>query len=476
MIPRSLTPPAWLPVAAVVGGLVVVGYAQTPRRSAANAVVSSPQPPTTTTTSAPPTQPKEIETTISASGGSTPHYAVPDFVALTNDAETQAIAKTIGEVLWADLAFEREFDMIPRDTYGTIPPATSIETIAFDRWRELGADGLVFGTVEKTPTGVLVKMRLFSVKDRRQALAKEYSGSTGNPRLYAHTIADEIHQNQRGLRGVARTKLVFSSDRDSESVVNTVEKRTVKELYIADYDGANVKRVTINRVLNIMPSWSPDGRAIAYTSYRRGFPDIYISNIFQASMENPTNGKNQNYLPAFSPDGTRIAFVSDRDGNSEIYVMNRDGSNVRRLTNNPAIDVTPTWSPTGAQIAFTSDRSGNPQIYIVGVDGLGLTRVTSESYCDRPTWSPAPLNEIAYASRTGPGYDIKIYDLATKEVRQLTEGQGSNESPSYSPNGRHIAFTSSRRGKYQVFTIDRDGRNVRQVTREGGNFTPDWSK
>ena len=79
--------------------------------------------------------------------------------------------------------------------------------------------------------------------------------------------------------------------------------------------------------------------------------------------------------------------------------MNVDGTDVRRLTNHPGIDTSPTWSPLGHQIAFTSDRTGSPQIYVVGVDGTGLRRITFESYCDRPTWSPNPYNEIAYASR-----------------------------------------------------------------------------
>ncbi len=150
---------------------------------------------------------------------------------------------------------------------------------------------------------------------------------------------------------------------------------------------------------------------------------------------------------------------------------------MRRLTNNPAIDSTPTWAPTGTQIAFTSDRSGTPQIYLVAADGLGpVQRLTSESYADRPTWSPAPYNEIAFASRNGPGFDIKIIDVATRQVKQLTFGEGSNESPSYSPNGRHIAFMSTRAGKAQIFTITRDGKNLRQVTRVGNNYQPDWSK
>ena len=147
-----------------------------------------------------------------------------------------------------------------------------------------------------------------------------------------------------------------------------------------------------------------------------------------------------------------------------------------RLTNNPAIDVTPTWSPTGTQIAFTSDRAGTPQIYVMGVDGLNLRRITTnESWADRPTWAPAPYNEIAYAGRSGPGYDIKVYDLASGQVRQITFGEGSNESPAYSPTGRHIAFVSTRSGFEQIFTMARDGRNVKQVTRDGRNTTPAWS-
>ncbi|MGE3188900.1 MAG: hypothetical protein AB7N90_04390, partial [Vicinamibacterales bacterium] len=325
---------------------------------------------------------------------------------------------------------------------------------------------------------IRVEVRLFNIRARQEILAREYTGSASNPRLYAHTISDEIHQTQRSLAGVARTRLTFSSDRNRERVTGTVENRDVKEVYISDYDGANQRRVTVNRQLNLFPSWSPDGRSIAYTSYRTGFPDILISNIFEGTLEHPTDGKTQNSLPVFSPDGTKIAFMSTRDGagNTEIYVMDRDGSNVRRLTNNPAADATPTWSPTGTQIAFTSDRSGSPQIWVIGADGLGLRRLTYESYADRATWSPAPYNEIAFASRTGPGYDIKILAVATGEIRQITFGEGTNESPAWAPNGRHLAFMSTRAGRSQIFTVDRDGRNVRQLTRDGNNFTPNWSK
>lgn len=424
----------------------------------------------------PPAQPSSVELRITGEPGTPPRLAVPDLIALTTDKETQEAAALIGQVLWDDLNYEREFYMLPRDTYRSIPAPKTLGEVSFPRWRELGSDGLVLGTVQKVAEGIRVELRLFNVRAQQQTFGREYVGSAANPRLYAHTMADEIHDSQRSLKGVARTKLTFSSDRNRDPVANTVERRDVKEIYIADYDGANPRRITVNRNLNITPNWSPDGRSIAYTSYRRTLPDVLISNIFAGTLEEPTKGVGQNFLPVFSPDGRHLAFMSTRDGNSEIYIANRDGSDLRRLTDNPAIDSTPTWSPTGTQVAFTSDRSGTPQIYVVGVDGTGLRRLTFESYADRATWSPAPYNEIAFASRTGPGFDIKILSLADGLVRQITFGEGTNESPAWSPNGRHMAFMSTRAGRSQIFTVDRDGRNIRQITRDGNNFTPNWSR
>jgi len=417
-------------------------------------------------------QPPGVELVISGDPGTPPRYAVPDFVALT--PESAELARTIGQVLWDDLNYEREFYMIPRDIYGTVGVARTPEQIPFSAWREVNADALVFGTVQQSAGKVSVQVRLFNVRTRQVVFAKEYFNAS-NPRSYAHTIADEIHLQQRNLHGVARTKLAFVSDRNRERLGGTVESREVKEIYISDYDGANQRRITVSRQLNLNPSWSPDGRAIAYTAFRP-YPDIFISFIYQGLMQNPTKGVGNNYLPAFSPDGTRLAFMASRDGNPEIYVANVDGSNPRRLTNHPAGDVSPTWSPSGGQIAFVSDRTGTPQIYVMNADGTNVQRLTTdESYADRPTWSRAPFNEIAYHARTGPGFDIKILDVTTRQVRQITFGEGSNESPAFSPNGKHIAFTSTRFGGVQVFTIDRDGKNLRQLTREGNNQTPAWS-
>ena len=142
-----------------------------------------PQPPPPAATQ----QPSEVEVTISGDGGAAPRLAVPEFIALSPDAETAAIAKTVTQVLWDDLNFEREFAFIPRDTYASIPRATGYADVPFARWRELNADGLVVGTVQKTGADFKVEMRLFDVRTGRSAYGRVYDGSA-NARLYAHTM------------------------------------------------------------------------------------------------------------------------------------------------------------------------------------------------------------------------------------------------------------------------------------------------
>lgn len=439
---------------------------------------SSPPPPVDALESSV-VQQDTVRLRISGPPGLPPRLAVPEFIAGSNDAETVAAARMMAQVLYDDLAFEKEFYLIPRDTYKTIPQARSLTDVPLDRWKELGADGLIVGSVEQIADGTLVRFRLINVADGRSLLAKEYSGKVRSPRIFPHTIADDVHEQQFGLQGVARTRIAFSSDRTGDRVTGTVEDRRTTNIYVVDYDGANEQRVSVARTLEIAPSWAPDGNAIAYTSYRTGVPDIIVQSLRGLPPTFPARGGERvhNVLAAWSPDGTRLAFSSYRDGNSEIYVVDRDGSGLRRLTSHPAIDTTPTWSPTGQQIAWTSDRGGSPNIWVMNADGTQPRQLTREGHADRATWSPAPLNEIAYTSRRGGGHDIKIYDFATGTYRTLTtDGIGSNEQPSFSPTGRHVAFSSTRAGREQIFTIARDGTGLKQITRTGTNKYPNWSK
>ena len=427
-------------------------------------------------------QPDTVRIPIGGDGGP-PKMAVPEFIPLSNDADVVNAAKTIGDVLWDDLAFEKEFYLLAKDILKTVPRPANADQVVLSKWKELGADGVVVGTVAKTSEGIIVEARLLKVADGTMVLGKKYSGTlkstSDGGRVFAHSFADEIHKSQRNLRGVAMTKLAFSSDRDGGRMKGPVGDRAISNIYRADYDGANQTRMTFGRTLDLAPAWDPTGVSLLYFTYRSGYPDLVLQSLRDARAPTyPARGtaENHNFLPVWSHDGSKIAFMSNRDGNPEIYVMNRDGSNVRRITNHPMADTTPTWSPSGNQIAFTSDRSGTPQIYVVNLDGTGLVRISQESFCDRATWSPPPLNQIAYASRSGGGYEIRLFDFNERTSTTITDGIGSNESPAFAPNGRHIAFVSDRSGTPQIYTIARDGRDLKQITKVGANRYPTWSQ
>jgi TolB protein len=112
----------------------------------------------------------------------------------------------------------------------------------------------------------------------------------------------------------------------------------------------------------------------------------------------------------------------------------------------------------------------------MNADGSNPRALTAEKYCDKPSWSPGPVDEIAYVSRTKTGFDIKVIEPATGATRQLTFGRGFNESPAFAPNGRHIAFASTHRGGEQIWVISRTGTGLRQVTTVGNNSMPAWSR
>ncbi len=415
-------------------------------------------------------------------GGKNPRLAVPDFLVQGADADLAGAAKVLADVLWNDLDFEREFLMVPRKVSAGFPPAPA-DALPVERWAEI-TDAVLVGSVSRNGDTLIVKVEIVSVQPAaagRRGFGAEYGNCRmQNPRFCAHSIADHVHKQVMNLDGVARTKLAFSSDRDGSRMAGRLTSglSTGKEIYLSDYDGANPFRMTVNRSLNISPSWSAAGGLLAYTSYQSGVPDIYVVNLGQVGRAptRPAQGNKDihNQMAAWSPDGNRLAFMSNRSGRTDVWIVNRDGTGLQNLTNSPNKGVSnwaPTWSPSGTQIAFASDRGGQKQLYVMNVNGTGLDRLVDREI-DRPTWSREDF--IAFTMATGAGYDIALYDIRTRAIRILTDGLGQNESPAIAPNGRHVAFVTTRWGRQEIATVNAAGGHIRRVTQTGNNTYPSW--
>jgi TolB protein len=398
-------------------------------------------------------------------------FAIPDCVPRRGDEASREVCRAVTQVLRGDLQFENLFKFVPQSLMSAIPTMDP-EAPNFTDWKGVGASVLVVTRAQVIGGEATVEVRVHSVDTGQAMLAMRYSGRTDNPRIFAHQASDDI-MTLTQYRGVARTKIAFVSDRDA------VPGRKTKEIYIVDYDGYNPRRVTVNRSLNILPNWSPDGRSLAYVSYRRGNPDIFLAAIYEGRSTDLTGDKGgAAFAPSISPDGKRITFASSRSGNMDIWVVGADGSNPRRLTSTGSLDTAPTWSPTGQEIAFTSDRSGSPQIYVMDTEGLNVRRLTTVgNWNDAPAWNPSKqFSEIAYTARLeSGGFDIAVVDIATRQVRQLTQGRGSCEYPSWAPNGRHLTFACGRGGKWQIAVADRLGQTITMLPAgPGKNEQPDW--
>jgi len=165
--------------------------------------------------------------------------------------------------------------------------------------------------------------------------------------------------------------------------------------------------------------------------------------------------------PMLSPDGTKIVYCSQRETiYSEIYVVNADGTGPKKLTNINSGDACgPAWSHDGTKIAFyafaQTSPSRNPGIWVMDADGSNPKRLTEHGM--DPTWSPDG-RQIAFASHRDGIFQIYVMNSDGSNVRRLTKHNSEDSNPSWAPDGGAIAYISAtgddRRG---LFLMGADG-------------------
>jgi len=349
----------------------------------------------------------------------------------------------------ADLAKER-LDIVPQ------------------KWKDVGAFGVIKHRVSVRGGRLEIEFRLFEVeKGNSPVLKRTFKGTERDLRKLVHKFCNEVVLYYTGEKGFFGSKIAFV----------TKSRKRKSRVMAMDFDGHGTYTLTRNRSINILPAWSPGGGKVAFTSYMRRNPDLYIVGAGGGRPKRISKHYGMNTGAAWSPDGRKLAVTLSKDGNPELYVISASsGKIIRRLTKNRAIDTSAAWSPNGKEIAFVSDRNGGPQIFVMSASGGGARQVSRNgSYNTTPVWAPRKGTRLlAYTTRDGGHFDIVTLDLTTGVMARITQNEGNNEEPSFSPNGRAIAFASQRKSGAGIYMANADGTGKARRVWKGYATSIDW--
>jgi len=377
-----------------------------------------------------------------------------------NDLE---IAFKMREIVRSDLLFSRYFDIkeSPLSVANVI-----ISKESFEFWRKIGAKYLICAEAADYGKVWTLKGKIYDLKSGNKLLERHFQSQKRGLRMGAHAFSDRIIESLANARSIASTKIAFANDSTGK-----------KEIYMVDYDGENLVRFTNNKTINLLPKWSHDGTKIYYTSYKYSNPDMFEIDLKRGTIKPYIAFQGLNIPGRDSPDGDKMVMTLSLGKDPSIYLLNRKRMRLKKLLKTFGVSSSPTYSPDGKQIAFVSDISGNPQIYIYEFSSKKAKRITRFNWCDSPAWSPRG-EWIAFAGRKTRREKMNIFitDPTGSIKYRLTQNAGDNENPTWSADGRFIAFTTTRRSKREIFIMDSDGSAQHPLVEiDGNSYTPDWS-
>jgi len=320
------------------------------------------------------------------------------------------------------------------------------EGLAIDpaSWRTIGAEGVVKGNTSMRGDKVHIELRLYVVSRGSDAvLKKEYDVPSTGIRGAVHQFDNEVVKYFTGTAASFGSRLVFSA----------TTGRGQKGIFGIDSDGQGLGRMQAVSNVALAPAVGPGG-----IYYAGGLADGSYQLFKYPGNAQVMKQAGLVFGVAFS--GSKMAVVVSQNGQSDIWTGAPDGTGLSKVTNG-GLNTHPSFGPAG-QLAYVSNAGGNPQVYVDG------KRVSFRgAYNMAPVWCNDPDGvKILFMGRDGGTWDIFSIDAGGGNMKRLTQDQGSNTYPACSPDGRTVAFFSTRGGLYVANTQGQNQQKIASVTGE----------
>lgn len=389
------------------------------------------------------------------------------------------------------------FTELPPDTYlenpasvGLRPAGASPGGFDFSKWTPLETEFLIRAGYQVLNGILFLEVYAYYVPQGQLILGKKYEGAISTARKIGHTFANDFIKAVTGKPSFFKSQIVVTIDNGPQ---------TNREVYISDWDGRNATPVTDHKTITVSPAWSKNGEYIAYTAFvkrkigrgpAKRNPDLFLYEVKSRRRWLVSYRDGLNSGAEFLNDGKHLLVTlsipsAGRVRTADIYKMTLDGKSIQALTQGPgsAMNVEPAVSPDGKTLAFSSDRGGKPMIYTMPINGgPAKMRISIGHYNSTPSWSP-DSKQLAFAGfdKEKNNFDIFIMNLDGSDITRLTSAKKSsgkwanNEDPAFTPDGRQVLFVSDRTGTKQLFLVNIDGSNERQITYDNKFYgKPKW--
>ncbi len=211
----------------------------------------------------------------------------------------------------------------------------------------------------------------------------------GLPKIYIHSLETGRKLTFYNQDASLNTTPDFAPDGRSIVYASSITGRS--QIYGADLDGRNLRRISYSRSIDVDPVVNPKtGAQIAFVSDRPGTPQVYLMDMDGANVRRLSLGGGDAVQPAWHPEGENVAFSWTRGfepGNYNVFIINVATQELVQLTHGAGRNENPVFSPSGTHLAFTSDRSGGTQIWTMRADGTQLKRLTTRGRNRMPVWA-----------------------------------------------------------------------------------------